>query len=325
MEAVDAHLPATGLAAAAAGRRIELSGAAPDDRSRAMLPAVKIVVDVAIFRLKKFEMANMFAAAAIMLALGLEWADMAVRFGFGLLLNLLAYLTNDYFDVDQDLESPNKDHAKARYLKEHMRAAFWAQVALAVFLALVAVAWSPDLLAALAIGGGICWIYSWKLKRVPYIDVICMIVWGVAMPLVGLPPDRALGWLLLFQLALFSACFESIQVIRDHDEDLAGGVRTTAVRLGIPATKILLRAFMVLSAAYAALLLHRWIGLALLACLFLPLDPKRADSYWTRQRFVMGVVWLALIGWIWWTGSADGWLLALERGATVDWLSRLAG
>jgi 4-hydroxybenzoate polyprenyltransferase len=290
-----------------------------------MPPALKILVDVAIFRLKKLEMANVFTAVAIMLALGLEWTDMGVRFGFGLLLNLLAYLTNDYCDVDQDLESPNKDHAKCRYLKEHMGAAVGAQVALAVFLALVALAWSPGLLAPLVFGAGICWIYSWKLKRIPYVDVLAMIAWGVAMPMVGWPLDRALGWLLVFQAALFSACFESIQVIRDHDEDLAKGVRTTAVRLGIPATKILLRAFMVLSAAYAALFLHRWIGLALLACLFLPLDPKRAAVYWTRQRLIMGVVYLALIGWIWWAGSADGWLLSLDSGATVDWLSRFTG
>ncbi|MCK9462995.1 MAG: UbiA family prenyltransferase [Proteobacteria bacterium] len=288
-----------------------------------MTAALKILVDVAVFRLKKLEMANLITAGAVMVALGLAWADMAVRFGFGLLLNLLAYLSNDYFDVDQDLESPNKDRAKCRFLKDHMGAALGAQVGLAVFLALVAIAWSPDLLVPLVLGAGICWIYSWKLKRVPYIDVISMIVWGMTMSMVGLPLDRALGWLLVCQAALFSACFESIQVIRDHDEDLAEGVRTTAVRLGIPATRVLLRAFMIVSAAYAALFLHRWIGLALLACLFLPLDPKRADVYWTRQRFIMGIVFVAMIGWIWWTGSGDGWLLAIDRGATIDRLSGL--
>jgi 4-hydroxybenzoate polyprenyltransferase len=290
-----------------------------------MPPVLKILADVAIFRLRKLEMANLFSAVAIMLALGLGWIDMGVRFGFGLLLNLLAYLTNDYFDVDQDLESPNKDHAKTRYLKDHMTAALGAQIGLAVFLALAALAWSPGLLAALVLGAGVCWIYSWKLKRIPYVDVLAMIVWGVAMPMVGLPLDRALGLLLVGQLALFSACFESIQVIRDHDEDLAEGVRTTAVRLGIPATRVLLRAFMVVSAAYAALFLHRWLGLALLACLFLPLDPKRAAVYWTRQRLIMGIVWLALIGWIWWVGGGDGWILALDHGTTVGWLSGLAG
>ncbi len=180
-----------------------------------MPAALKIIVNVAVFRLKKLEMANMFAAVAIMLALRLDWDDMALRFGFGLLLNLLAYLTNDYCDVDQDLASPNKNTKSVRFLKEHMGAALGAQIGLAVVLAGIAIWWSPGLLVALVAGAGICWVYSWKLKRLPYVDVLAMITWGAAMPLVGVPLDSALGWILLGQLALFSACFESIQVIRE--------------------------------------------------------------------------------------------------------------
>lgn len=286
-----------------------------------MIAAAKILADVAIFRLKKLEMANMFAAAAIMFALRLDLDDMAVRFGFGLLLNLLAYLTNDYLDVDQDLTSPNKDHAKARFLKDHMRAALWAQILLAVFLAAVALAWSPGLLVALVAGAGICWIYSWKLKRAPYVDVLAMITWGVAMPLVGFPLDSTIGWLLVGQLALFSACFESIQVIRDHDEDVESGVRTTAVRLGIPATQVLLRIFMVMAAAYATLFLHRYIGLALLLTLVLPLKRDAVDVYWNRQKALMGLVWLAMIGWIFWTGSSHGWLGQFDTRDVFEALS----
>jgi 4-hydroxybenzoate polyprenyltransferase len=282
-----------------------------------MWAALRILADVAIFRLRKLEMANMFAAAAIMLALGLAWGEMAVRFGFGILLNLLAYLTNDYYDVDQDLSSPNKDQRKARYLKDHMGAALCAQIFLALFLAAVALAWSPGLLAPLVLGAGICWVYSWKLKRLPYVDVLSMIVWGVTMPMVGFPVDSVLGWVLVGQLALFSACFESIQVIRDHDEDVASGVRTTAVRLGIPATSVLLRVFMVLSAAWAVLLIQRWAGAVLLLALLVPLDRARVDTYWNRQRLLMGVAWLGLVGWVFWTGSTDGWIAQVGRDAAI--------
>ncbi len=282
-----------------------------------MIAAFRILAGVALFRLKKMEMANMFAAAAIMFALRLSWLDMGIRFGFGILLNLLAYLTNDYYDVDQDLSSPNKDHAKARYLKDHMGAALGAQIGLAIFLAVIAWAWSPGLLVALTAGAGICWIYSYKLKRLPYVDVIAMISWGVAMPLVGFPLDATLGWILVGQLALFSACFESIQVIRDHDEDVTSGVKTTAVRLGVPATKIMLRGFMVLSAAYATLLINRWIGLALLASLAIPLKKETADVFWNKQRVIMGTVWLAMIGWIFWYGSSNGWLAEIDADSVI--------
>jgi len=283
-----------------------------------MIAPFKILVDVAVYRLRKLEMANMFAAGAIMFALRLDWDDMAVRFGFGLLLNLLAYLTNDYCDVDQDLTSPNKDHKKARYLKDHMGAALAAQIGLALILAGIALWWSRGLLVALVAGAGICWIYSWKLKRLPYVDVLAMISWGAAMPLVGFPLDVILGWVLVGQLALFSACFESIQVIRDHDEDVSSGVRTTAVRLGVPATQVLLRVFMVLSAVYASLLLHRWVGLFLLVSLFLPLRKERADVYWNRQRMIMGLGWLAIIGWLWLFGESHGWLATIKSTELIE-------
>jgi 4-hydroxybenzoate polyprenyltransferase len=288
-----------------------------------MIAAFRILAGVALFRLKKMEMANMFAAAAIMLALRLSWLDMGIRFGFGILLNLLAYLTNDYCDVDQDLSSPNKDHTKARYLKDHMGSAMGAQIALVVFLAVTAWAWSPGLLVALTAGAGICWIYSFKLKRIPYVDVLAMILWGVAMPLVGFPLDRTLGWILVGQLALFSACFESIQVIREHDADVASGNKTTAVRLGVPATKIMLRGFMVLSAAYATLLINRWIGLALLVSLVVPFKKEATDVFWNRQRAVMGTVWLAMIGWIFRYGSSNGWLTQIDVDsviAAMEWI-----
>jgi len=286
-----------------------------------MLAALRILLDVAVFRLKKLEMANLFAAAAIMLALALPWGEVAVRFCFGIMLNLLAYLTNDYFDVDQDLQSSNKDHRKARFLKEHMPAALGAQVFLVIIMAAVALVWSPGLLAPLALGAGICWIYSWKLKRLPYLDVISMIIWGVTMPMVGFPLDSLLGWILVGQLALFSACFESIQVIRDHDEDVTSGVRTTAVRLGIPATSALLRVFMALSALWAMLMVQRWAGIFLLLALLVPLDRAAIDGYWNRQRFLMGLVWLALVGWVFWTGSTDGWLAQVDRDRVLAPLS----
>jgi 4-hydroxybenzoate polyprenyltransferase len=288
-----------------------------------MLAAIKILVDVAVFRLKKLEMANMFAAGAIMIALKLPLGEMAVRFGFGVLLNLLAYLTNDYYDVDQDLTSPNKDHAKARFLKDHMTAAVVAQLTLAAFLAVVGFLWSPGLIVALVAGAGICWVYSWKLKRLPYLDVLAMISWGVAMPLIGFPLDSQLGWCLVAQLALFSACFESIQIIRDHDEDVQSGVRTTAVRLGVTRTKFLLRLFMVLSAAYAILVINRWFGLALLVTLLIPFPKKDVHVYWNKVRFAMGIIWLAMIGWIWLSGGTTGLTISIGPSDTIPALGFL--
>ncbi len=280
----------------------------------------RILYEVAAYRLRRLEMANMFAGVTIMFALRLSYTDAAVRLAFAFFLNLLAYLTNDYYDVDQDLTSPNKIPAKARFLRAHLGAARAAMALLWLLLTAAGLLYARGLLLALLLGAGTCWIYSYKLKRVPYVDVVCMILCGLAMPMVGCPLDRPLGWLLLGQLALFCACFESIQVIRDHDEDVAAGVRTTAVRLGVRRTRRLQLALYLTSALYAVTLLHRLIGLALLSTLLVPLDQRRAATHWNRIRMAQGLPWMGITGWIFLRGASQGLLLRLTAAETLAWL-----
>ena len=277
-----------------------------------MRAAFKILADVLAYRLRKLEMANMVAAVAIMLALRLPVRDLAVRTGYALLLNLLAYLTNDYYDVEHDLAG-GRDPAKTGFLAAHKREALGAQLGLAALLAVIGALTYPGLILAAAAGAGICWAYSARLKHMAYADVIAMALWGVAMPLVAVPLHSRLGWALVFQLGLFSACFELIQVMRDHDEDRALGIETTAVRLGTARTLIVARVMMLLSAAYAILVLQRWFGLLLLAAPLVPVG-KDVSRYWNRIRMTLGVVWLATLVWVFFTGSSLGWLFRVAAG-----------
>jgi 4-hydroxybenzoate polyprenyltransferase len=272
--------------------------------------ALKILADVLSFRLRRLEMANLAAALAIMIALRLPLAELAVRGLFVAILNLLAYLINDVVDLEHDLAA-GRAPEKTRFLSEHRRAALGAELALTLALALIALAWSPWLLVPGALGAGICWFYTAYLKRVPYADVVAMAAWGAAMPLAAIPPDSVLGWALIGQLALFSACFELIQVLRDREADSALGVRTTAVALGPARTLFILRIAMLLSAAYAVALLHRFIGVALLAALALPFGVE-IERFWHRVRVVFGLVWLALIAWIASTGTSSGAFVLLS-------------
>ena len=256
--------------------------------------ALRIVLDVLVYRLRRLEMANMVAAVAIMLALRTPWTDLAIRSVFALVLNVLAYLTNDYCDVHRDLAG-GRAPKKTEFLRDHMGAALGAQLALGALLVAIAAAHDLGLLVPGILGALLCWVYSAKLKITPYADIAAMIAWGVIMPLVAFPLDHRLGWLLVTQLALFSACFETIQVIRDHDEDRAAGIETTAVRLGPKRSLALARTFMVLSAVYATLVLHRYLGPALLVAPLLPFQPGDESKYWTRIRLVMGLVWLGML------------------------------
>lgn len=272
------------------------------------------MVDVLVFRLRKLEMANMVAAVAIMLALKLPFAEMAVRTTCALLLNVLAYLTNDYFDVHRDHEA-GREPEKTRFLREHLREAVFAQVGLAALVGVIAVAFDLELLVPLVLGAGICAIYSAKLKLVPFVDVVSMIAWGAAMTLVAFPLERTLGWVLIGQLGLFSAVFESIQVARDYEEDKAQGILTTAVRLGRERSLWLARIFVVASAGYAACLLHVWAGALMLVAALLPVKRGAESTFWTQVRLVLGVAWLGVLGFVWWFGRTDGMFLELSAAA----------
>jgi 4-hydroxybenzoate polyprenyltransferase len=247
----------------------------------------KIVADVAWYRLRRFEMANLGAAGMICIALALPAADIVVRLGFGALLNLLVYLNNDFLDVQEDAASPTKDSVKTRYLAEHRAAALRAQIGMLGVLVVVAGLWGGGLVWPLLFGGGVCWAYSAVLKRRPFVDIGAMMVWGVAMPWVAVPPGAESGWALLIQLGLFSGVFETIQVMRDHDEDRATGVHTTAVVLGLARTRWVLRGLIVLAGAYAGIGFGWWLAVLPLGLLGFSI-PQDLSAYWNRVRLVLG-------------------------------------
>lgn len=258
-----------------------------------MPPALKILFDVAVFRLRRLEMANIAGALAVAVACHLSWTEVGFRGLFAFLLNLLVYLNNDWYDLDDDLNAAAKDQVKNAYLAAHLGAGLAAQLALLALLVALALWWGGGLLLALITGAGVCWAYSARLKRVPYVDVLAMIAWGMAMPLCGLAPGHAAGWLLLGQLGLFSGVFESIQVIRDHDADAAAGVRTTAVALGLPRAYVLVRVLLLGSALYAGLLFAWWIAALPLLAALLPISQASIDRHWHRVRVLLGLALLA--------------------------------
>lgn len=258
-----------------------------------MPPALKILFDVAVFRLRRLEMANIAGALAIAAACHLSWTEIGFRGLFAFLLNLLVYLNNDWYDLDDDLAAVAKDQRKNAYLASHLGAALRAQVGLFALLVALALVWGGGLLLALMAGFGVCWAYSAGLKRVPYCDVLAMIAWGMAMPLCGLAPGHPEGWLLLGQLGLFSGVFESIQVIRDHDADAAAGVRTTAVALGLARACTLVRVLLVGSAIYAAMMFTWWIAVLPLVAALLPISLAQIDRHWHRVRVLLGLALLA--------------------------------
>ena len=267
-------------------------------------------------------MANLAASASLMIAVALPWSDMLVRMLFGLLLNLFVYLTNDAYDIEADLASPRKDHDKARFLDAHRRAVRLAQAGLLAALGAVA-AWSAGLMITYLVAVPLCWLYCARLKRAAGFDLVTIVACTVSGTMLAFPLDSALGWVLAVQLGLFSASFQTIQMIRDHDDDRAFGTRTTAVALGVPRTAALERVVVVVSAAYAIVLVHRWLGLLILLAAVLPFDAAQAARQWNRVRAIFGVAWLGIVAWVVWRGATYGLLSTVSREHVLEVLTAL--
>lgn len=277
----------------------------------------KILVGVVAYRLRKLEMANLAAAASIALALHLPLPEVVWRVVFAFFLNVLVYLNNDYIDVGMDLTNTGKDSEKTRYLAEHLGAAIAAQLVLVGICAAMAFAIDLGLLLPLVAGGGICWWYSAVLKRRPFTDILSMFVWGVAMPLCGLPWWSLLGWGMALQLGLFSTVFESIQVMRDSDDDAKEGIRTTGVVLGKAGTFQLARVFMIVCAAYAALVLHPISAGICAIALVIPFKEDQVAKYWTQVKMTYGFAWLFICGWVYLKSHSNGLVWVIDSAARV--------
>jgi 4-hydroxybenzoate polyprenyltransferase len=288
---------------------------ATDGRVR-VLDVLRIIGEVAVYRLRRLEMANLAGAAGIAVALHLPPGEGALRLAFAFGLNLLVYLNNDYLDVADDLRAPGRDDAKTRFLRDHRTAGKIAQLGLVAVLVVAAALLLPSLLLPLVLGGGVCWAYSAKWKATPGADIAAMIAWGVAMPMVGSPPELALGWALAGWLGLFSGVFEGIQVIRDHDADAEAGVRTTAVALGVARTRVLVRVMLAASAIYGALVISPWLAALPAAAMLIPLARDDVSRAWNHVRMLLGVAFLVALAWVAWTGSTHGALVQVSR-ATV--------
>ena len=89
------------------------------NRRASMIAELKILRDVASYRLRRLEMANLGGAFAIMVAVHLTTVEIAVRLAFGLALNLLVYLNNDWHDRDEDVDAMGRERDKTRFLRAH--------------------------------------------------------------------------------------------------------------------------------------------------------------------------------------------------------------
>lgn len=257
--------------------------------------AWRIASDVAIYRLRKREAANLITSITLAAALGDTPRTLLVRGAFGALLNLFVYLVNDCFDVAIDLKAPGRDSERTRFLADHRMEA-WATAALLALALLIAGALAGGgLFLAAAVNIVVIVAYSGWLKHRPLADLVAMGVWGLSMAMVGFAPGRLIGWKFAALLGLLCMVTEAVQVLRDEASDRAAGVKTTAVVLGPALTAKLARGLVLASALYATVALDARVGPMIALGALVPLDPARANKGWDALRVIFGGAWLALL------------------------------
>lgn len=270
--------------------------------------AWKVLADSAGYRIRKREAGNLVTSITLAIALGLGPLDVGYRFVFGALLNLWVYLVNDCFDVEVDLKAPDRDHARARFLFDHLAIGWRVSVGLALALGVLAALHSTGLLVALVSTIAVIVAYSAILKRRPIVDLLAMAGWGLSMAFVGFPIDSTAGWRFAGLLVFLCMVTEAVQVLRDEPSDRPSGVRTTAVVLGPRATSYIARALILAASVYTTLFLHRFVGPVLLLGAFVPLSVERAARSWDALRALFGITWLVLLGSYFFSGELEGWL-----------------
>ena len=265
--------------------------------------ALTITAQAALYRIRKREANNLVSTVTLMLAFHLPYGDLAYRTIWAVVLNLYIYLMNDYCDIARDLQSPQKDQAKARYMADNRRAAQAALLGLGGILLAGALLHSSLLVIALAANTVVVWSYSAWFKQVAIVDVILMAICGVTISLPGVPEGDPAGLRVAAILGIICASFEVIQVVRDEPGDRASGVTTTAVLLGVKTCQWLFRAIVLAAAGYVVFGVGSWLGLAFLAALLFPLTPEKADRTWDLCRLLFGGIWFGVLAQVY-----MGWL-----------------
>jgi 4-hydroxybenzoate polyprenyltransferase len=93
---------------------------------------------------------------------------------------------------------------------------------------------------------------------------------------------------------MFGCSFETVQTLKDYEEDRKFGLTTTPIVIGVQKTFLVLRILYVTSALYAIFVLKEITGIFILVPLFFSTTQSMA-TYWTKLKIVCGFVWVVIM------------------------------
>lgn len=202
-----------------------------------------------------------------------------------------AYALNDWHDARGDLADPRKNRRLVRGLIDRRGSMATAlAVAHLVLVGMAGLTMGFPSAAAVTAMLGINAAYSWRLKGVPFVDLVVVGLWGAAfVAIAGAPPS------LCATVGLMTLIMHLFQIERDRHVDAANAISTTAVRFPNAASSALILACGLLAAA-----LFPRLGPVGAASAAIPLGlywwVRETGRAWMACRLYCGVVLLAAIG-----------------------------
>jgi len=254
----------------------------------------KLLADTAKDRIIRLEANSIPGNLVLLIAFHFSILDIIIRMAITLYINLLGYFINDYIDVEVDLANKDKDQSKALLIKEHKKTALALILCMSAVLIMATMFYSTHVCLSVVLLLLIVTIYTAKYKNKAFWDIIFIGLWGLALSSIAIP---AFGWQeiqLILLLFLFGCSFETVQTIKDYEEDKKFGLTTTPIVIGVPKTLLTLRVIYIISTVYALFILREPFGILLLFPLLFKTS-QDMSTYWTKLKISCGIVWLIIM------------------------------
>ena len=254
----------------------------------------KLLADTAKDRLVRLEANTILGNFLLLIAFHFSFTDFIIRMVITLFINVLGYFINDFIDIEVDLASKEKDKSKALFIKEHKKTALALILCMSAGLVTATLFYSQSVCFAVIMLLFIVTIYTDYFKNKAFWDVIFIGLWGFALSWIAIPDFSWQGIKLILLLFIFGCCFETVQTLKDYEEDKNFGLTTTPIVLGVPETVLILRILYIASALYAFFVLNEIVGILILIPLFFS-TTQNMGTYWTKLKLVCGVVWMVIM------------------------------
>ncbi len=233
-------------------------------------------------------------------------------------LNFLVYGWNDVVDYEIDLKNPRKDSFLfgARGSKEQLNH-LWKPILITQLIMLPFLIYYGSFLILILISCQILInaLYNWPkhgLRTRPPWELLCQIGYLLVVPFsVIINETGAIPNLTYFYLFLFAVQSHMIGEVMDYHPDKASGRITTATKVGIKNTKLIIIGIVATEVALMIFFFNEWIFGGFLACalLWLILDLffiYKTEEYSLNQMKLFGwmsnIVAFVTVAYVWQSG-----------------------